>query len=130
MATPKNTTKKFGLTFGGALLVLGLIAFWRGHATAPYLVSLGGIFLVLALAVPKALRPVEKLWLKFGEILGYVMTRVLLFIIFFFVLTPLSLVARVFGKSFLDLSWHKPAKTYWHEREKKPADPKIYEKQF
>jgi multisubunit Na+/H+ antiporter MnhG subunit len=63
-------------------------------------------------------------------ILGFFMTRVILTILFYLVLTPISFIARIVGKKFMDLKYDKSANTYWEKRsviQKKQID---YERQF
>ena len=62
--------------------------------------------------------------------MGWVMTRVILTILFFTVLTPLGFIAKLFGKNFLDLKLDKEQNSYWEIREKKEIKPIDYEKQF
>lgn len=72
------------------------------------------------------------LWIGLSFAMGWVMTRVILIVVFYGVVTPIALVARLFGKRFLDISYRAPSRqSYWHEREKKAnTETTRYEKQF
>jgi hypothetical protein len=68
--------------------------------------------------------------MSFAIILGWIMTRVILSILFYFALTSLRFIAMIFNKRFLNLKIDHSAHTYWEKREKKPFDPSTYERQF
>lgn len=63
-------------------------------------------------------------------IIGWFMSRVILVILFYLVLTPTAIIARIFGKRFLELKWDRSQKTYWNYREEQAPDKSRYEKQF
>jgi hypothetical protein len=71
-----------------------------------------------------------KVWMGFAIVLGFIMSRVILTIFFYTILTPISLLAKLFRKKFMVLKYDKSAETYWEKRSiiyKKPID---YERQF
>ena len=84
-----------------------------------YLISLSVPFLILGLINSKILTPINKAWLKFGEILGTIIAPIIMAIVYFFILTPVSLIVRLFGKDLLNLNFNKKLKTYWLIRNKK-----------
>ena len=122
--------RKFGLTMGVAFAVFGGLFFWRGHASAPYLFLIAGLFLILAAVLPKALKPVQKLWMALAIVLGWFMTRLLLVIVFFIGITPIALIARLVRKRFLDLKFEPDRESYWEKREPDARGKKGYESQF
>jgi hypothetical protein len=69
----------------------------------------------------------NKAWLKFGEILGIVIAPIIMALVYFTVLTPISLIVRIFGKDLLGLKFLKKQNTYWIKRNKKLGSMK---KQF
>ena len=71
-----------------------------------------------------------RVWMKFAEVLSWVMTRVLLSIFFFLVLTPTGLVMRLFGRAPLDLAWKDGRPTYWIDKPETEHTVERYEKQF
>ena len=75
--------------------------------------------MVLGILNSKILTPFNKLWIKFGEILGRVIAPIVMAIIYFIVLTPISLIVRLFGKDLLNLRFIKNKETYWINRDKK-----------
>jgi hypothetical protein len=75
------------------------------------------IFLFLGLLNSKLLEPLNNLWIKFGEILGKVISPIIMMIVFFIVLTPLSFIIKLFGKDLLQIKFIKK-KSYWINRKK------------
>ena len=70
------------------------------------------IFLVLGLMNSKILSPLNLLWFKFGILLGRIISPVVMGIIFFLVVTPISIILKIFGKDVLNLKFNNN-KTYW-----------------
>lgn len=121
--------REFGLVMGGFFLILAGIGWWRGKNFLPFL-SIGGIFLILTYLNPKLLKPLQKAWMAFAVIMGYFMTRIILTVLFFAALTPISLLARISGKKFLDLDFKKDQDTYWIQKPSEPYPKEHYERQF
>jgi hypothetical protein len=107
--------RKFGITMAVALLVFGLFFLWRDKAAWSPLLQLSGVFLVVALIIPKALAPIEWAWMKLAFVLGTVVTYILLSLTFFLIITPLGLVMRIFGKDSLALKPDPNRKSFWIE---------------
>ncbi|MCK4679554.1 hypothetical protein KAT82_00355, partial [bacterium] len=115
--TDPGHLRRFGLTMGVALAVFGGLFLWRDHTAAPYLFIIAAAFLLLGAIAPKALRPVQTVWMTLATVLGWVMTRLLLIIVFFIGVTPIAFIARVVGKRFLDLKYEPDRESYWEKRE-------------
>ena len=75
------------------------------------------IFLILALLNSKILTPLNKIWFKFGILLGNIVSPIIMGIVFFLIVTPTSLIMKVFGKNLLNLQKGNK-KTYWIEKSK------------
>ena len=105
--------RKFGAVMSGAFALLGAIAAWRGRAAGPYLLGLAVLFLLPALISPRLLAPVERVWMKFAEAIGSVMTVVILTLAFIVVFTPMGIVLRLMGKDLLGLKPDRRLQTYW-----------------
>jgi hypothetical protein len=124
-----QSLRKFGLTVG---IVFGLLAGWffyRDHAPVLRVVfaCVGGALIVLAAVLPRALRPVYQAWMGFAFAMGWIMSRVLLAGVFFLMVTPISLLGRVFGKQFLDVKFRDGRETFWMKRDKPAAN---YERMY
>ncbi len=121
--------RNFGLVIAVAL---GVCAVWLGLKDSSgwvYFAAGAAAFAGAGLAFPIVLLPLQKCWMLLALGLNWVMTRLLLGLTFYMVLTPIALVARLLGKQFLDRSFGKEASTYWKPRAEQPAK-ESYERQF
>lgn len=122
--------RKFGLTVGGVLLVIGLLLFSFEKPSAIFFVVIGGLLILFGIVIPKVLKPLNRIWMSLAIVLSFIMSRVILTILFYLVLTPIGILAKLVGKKFMILKYDISAKTYWEKRNiihKKPID---YERQF
>ena len=126
----KKEWRKFGLTVGTVFGLLGLLAWWRGKSVYPYLLSLSAALIILGAAAPGILRPVYRVWMALAMVMGFVMTNVLLTLLYFIALTPVGVIARLTGKDFLDQKFHENKESYWQLRKKVQLQKEDYEKQF
>ena len=129
-AQERGKLRRFGITVGIAFCVLASLLLWKAKPTWPYFGSLGGLFLILGLVVPVGLRPVERVWMKVAGWMGWVMTRVILGIVFLVLFTPAGLVLRLLRKDPLELRIKPEAQTYWHRREDSDRSPERMERMF
>jgi len=120
----KKQLKNFGIVVGGILAAIAGLLFWKESmawvpiaVTAAHLIGFG-------LFLPKFLYHVYKCWMIFAAGLNWVMTRVILSLLFYLVIAPMGLTMRLFGKSFLDMKFREKNKeTYWRYRtEPTPRD--------
>ncbi len=134
-----SSDRGFGLTVGGILLAILLVrlglAWWRGGPVEPGWVDyvLGGIGLplvVLSLAAPATLAPLNRGWTNLGLLLFKVMNPVVLGLIFLLTIVPIGLLLRAFGKDPLRLAFEPDAKSYWIERDPPGPAPDSMPQQF
>lgn len=109
---------RFGFTMAALLGIFGGVAFVLHKPFGPFLVSIALLFSSFGLAAPRALAPIERYWLAFGNLLSAIMSRVVLFLMFFLVFTPLGLLQRIVGRDELQLRHKNEAETYWIPVEK------------
>ena len=83
-----------------------------------YFLITSGIFLILGALNSKLLSPLNKTWIKFGEILGLIIAPIVMGLVYFVILTPVRLIVRLFGKDLLGLKFLKEKETYWIKRNK------------
>ena len=126
----RTILRKFGLTIGTVLCLLGILFLWREKAWYVYLLVFSLVFLFLGLFKPILLKPIHKVWMILAVLLGWFMTRVILCVLFFLVVTPIGLLARLSGKDFLDLKFNKNVNSYWIPRNAIRHKKKNYENQF
>jgi len=122
--------REFGFVVGGVLLILGGIAQFRGKAVGPYFLVPGALLALAAAMFPKVLGPLQKVWMGLALVIGFFMSRVVLFVLFFLVLTPIGLLMRLFGKDMLDERLDKAGRSYWIERTEKQKAKESYENQY
>ncbi|MBN2093416.1 hypothetical protein JW964_27575 [candidate division KSB1 bacterium] len=122
---PKDL-KQFGLVIGIVLLVIGSF----GHVTYIYFLICGVIFILAGLIFPVILKPLQKIWMAIALVLGWFMSRLVVTIIFYLILTPVGLIAKLAGKQFLELKGTKSQKSYWNYRQSATITKIDLEKQF
>ena len=121
MNLPPRTNRdlrKFCITMACALAVFGALFLWREKPVWPWLFGVSGFFLFFGLLLPQVLKPIEWAWMKMAHFMGQIMTRVILTLSFYLVITPLGLIRRLLGKDQLNLKFDKNASSYWI-----PVDP-------
>ena len=113
----KSSERNFGLFFSAIFFLIGLWPLLSASPLRLWSISLAVVLLALALARPRLLKPLNYSWLKLGEILGKIIAPIIMCLIFFIILTPISFFVRVLGKDLLRLKFSKN-NTYWIKREK------------
>lgn len=126
----RATLRKFGITMSVALLVIAGIVFARGRHSPLPLVAIAGFFVLTALALPAVLKPLYIIWMRFAYVLSWVNTHVLLVILYYLVITPMSIAMRLLGKDLLDQKIDPAAKSYWKKKEQPMADSAAYRRRF
>lgn len=126
----RKELRKFGFSIGIILIFLSCLLFWQGKHYTSLILSVSIIFLLIGLFLPICLKPIHKVWMGVAILLGWVMTRVILIISFYLIVTPIALVSRLVGKDFLDRKFDKSKESYWIPREEYYMDKKNYENQF
>ena len=114
----QSSNKSFGLLFFVVFLIIGLWPLKNGENLNFYFISASVIFLILGLINSKLLTPLNKSWIKLGEILGIIIAPIVMALVYFVILTPVSFIVRIFGKDLLSLKLLKEKETYWIERKK------------
>ena len=90
--------RNFGLTVGLVFIVIAFWpAVWRAEPVRAWSLIPGVLLLVFGVSLPKVLKPVFKIWMKIGHVMGWVNTRIILGVVFYGIITPMGLVMRLFG---------------------------------
>lgn len=135
--TTRKELRKFGIIFGTALIIMG-------YAIVPlvkYIFKMkvilriwplvtGISIIVLGIALPLSLKPLHFILRKILDVIKAIVTLPVLMFVFYLVLTPIGLIARLFGNDFLNMNWEKKSTTYWIKKEPSAEGVKKYEKQF
>jgi len=116
--TSARALRKAALGVGGTFLLLGGWLLFRHQAPGVRLglLGAGGLLVLAGALVPARLRALYLGWMALALAIGWVMSRVVLTLVFAFVLTPLALLARLTGKRFLALGPDRSVASYWVER--------------
>ena len=126
----KSDLRKFGITIGVILLVIAGFLFWKEKESFQILLTFGITSCILGIVIPFILKPIYWVWMIFATILGWIMTRVILSLLFYIIVTPIGLIPRFFGKQFLELRWDKSKESYWNFKTNEHLKKENYEKQF
>ena len=126
----KSDLRKFGITIGVILLIIAGFLFWKEKESFQILLTFGVTLCILGIVIPFILKPIYWVWMIFATILGWIMTRVILSLLFYITLTPIGLILRFFGKQFLELRWDQSKESYWNIRTNDHLQKENYEKQF
>ncbi len=111
---PSN--RSFGILFFVVFLIIALWPVINGFQLRIWSIVISIIFLILALLNSKILTPLNKLWMKFGLILGGIISPIIMGVIFFGVVTPTAILMKIFKKDILMLKKNK-SETYWIKKD-------------
>ena len=126
----KKELRQFGITMGIVLALLAGLLFWREKDNYFYLLILSILFFFIGLALPVTLKPLHKIWMTLATLIGWFVTRLIMIILFYLVVTPIGLLTRLCGKDFLDTKFKKNTNSYWVPRKTIKYDKGNYENQF
>ena len=107
---PSN--KNFGLGFSVIFLIIALWPLLDNNEIRVWSIILSIVFFIFGILNSKILNPFNKIWTKFGIILGNIIAPIVMAIIFFGVVTPTSILLKIFGKDILMLKKNR-SDTYW-----------------
>ena len=125
-----SSERAFGFVFATVFLIIGLLPLLHSDAVRWWGLGIAAAFLALALAAPKALAPLNRLWMKFGLLLHAVVSPTVMAFLFFSTVTPIALIMRAFGKDPLHLKLDPGARTYWIDRTPPGPAPDTMPRQF
>ena len=110
-----SSNRSFGIVFFIVFLLIAIYPLIYTGEFRLWSLIISFIFLILGVFNSKILTPLNKLWFKFGIFLGKIVSPIIMGIIFFFVVTPIGILMRVFGKDVLNLKYNNN-KSYWIEK--------------
>ena len=118
-----GSNRSFGIVFFLVFLIIGFYPFLKGNEPYFWSIIISVIFLILGLLNSIYLTPLNKLWFKFGILLGQIISPIVMGIVFFIVVTPIALVMKILNKDILNLNKNNK-KTYWIEYKNKSSKMK------
>ena len=110
-----GSNRNFGIVFSIVFLLISLYPLLESGDIRVWSLVVSFIFLILGIFNSKILSPFNKLWVKFGLLLGKFVSPLIMMIIFFFVVTPIGILMRLFRKDVLNLKYNNK-ETYWIEK--------------
>ena len=112
-----NSNKSFGILFFVVFFLYGIWPILSSNEIRIWSLSMGIIFLILGLLNSKLLTPFHNIWLKFGTLLGRIVSPIVLFLVYFVFITPIAVIIRLSGKDLLKKKFNK-SPSYWIKRGK------------
>tara|TARA_B100000780_G_C21096827_1_gene442414 strand:+ start:928 stop:1329 length:402 start_codon:yes stop_codon:yes gene_type:complete len=110
-----SSNRSFGIVFFIFFLFISLYPLYKDGNIRIWTLILSIVFLILGLLNSSILTPLNKLWFKFGILLGSIVSPVVMGLVFFTVVTPTSIIMRIFNKNLLGLKKNNK-KSYWIEK--------------
>jgi hypothetical protein len=126
----KSSDRSFGLVFATVFLIIGLWPLLDGRVPRIWSLAAACAFGLTAAFMPWVLRPLNAVWMRFGELLHRIVAPVVMGVVFFTVVVPTGLIMRAFGKDPMRLRHEPEARSYWIERQPPGPAPKTMTKQF
>ena len=132
MDTTRETKelKKFGFSFSAVLALWGCIFILRQRQGYIYFFILSAFFFFSSLFLSYLLSPLQKIWMIIVTCLSWLVKFIIMNFIYFLILTPTAILAKCFGKKFIDLDFSDNKPSYWILKERSEFDKKSYERQF
>ena len=110
-----SSNRSFGIVFFIVFLLIALYPLLKDNDLRIWSLVISFIFLILGLINSKILTPLNRLWFKFGLLLGKIISPLIMGIIFFVVVTPIGIIMRLLKKDLLNLKYNKK-ETYWIDK--------------
>ncbi len=125
-----SSDRSFGIVFAVVFSVVAFFPLLGSSEPRWWALGLASLFLISALAFPRLLAPLNRLWMRFGLLLHRIVNPLVMGMLFFLVVTPIALIMRMAGKRPLDLETEPNAKSYWIHRDPPGPSPETMKQQF
>ena len=116
ISTEHSSPKSFGIVFSIVFLIIALYPLTFSEDIRLWSIIISVIFLLLVFVAPQVFTIPNKLWFKFGILLGSIIAPVVMALVYFVTVLPTGLIMRFLGKDLLKLKLDKNAKSYWVKR--------------
>jgi len=117
---PGGSDRSFGLVFAAVFTTAAVLPLLHGHTLRVWALGPALAFLILALAAPRALAPLNRVWMAFGRLLNRIVSPVVMAVLFVIAVVPTGIVLRLMGRDPLRLKFDRGATTYWLRRDEAP----------
>jgi hypothetical protein len=118
-----SSNRSFGIVFFIVFILIAIYPLINNGELRIWSLILSFVFLILGLLNSKILYPLNKIWFKFGLLLGRIVSPLVMAIIFFLVVTPIGLLMRILNKDLLNLKFNK-SKSYWIKKNEQKSKMK------
>ena len=125
-----GSPRNFGLVMAAAFACLAILNWWHDGRIWPWLAATALTFLVIALAYPRLLGPLNRLWFRFGLLLHAVVNPVIMALLFYGAVFPTGFVMRLLGRDLIRLKRDPNADSYWIARTPPGPLPESLKDQF
>jgi hypothetical protein len=122
--------RSFGFVFSVFFLLVCLAPLRRHQPIRWWALGIAVAFLFVSLASPGVLKPLNRVWMQLGRLLGRVTTPIVTGLLFYLVFTPAGYLTRLLGKDPLRLKFDAQAPSYWQERTPPGPPPEDMANQF
>ena len=116
VSTEQSSEKSFGVVFSIVFIIVALYPLINSESLRIWALVVSIIFFLLAFLAPKVLVLPNKLWFKFGLLIGSIVAPIVMAFIYFVTVLPTGLIMRLLGKDLLKQKLDKNAKSYWVKR--------------
>jgi hypothetical protein len=124
------TNRKFGIFFTAIFSALAIYFYWKGWSEiAIAVLILAILFSLLTITAPQLLTSLNRLWYQLGLLLGKIVSPIVLGIIFFMMITPISLITRLLGRDELKIK-KRYVESYWVNRSPSGPEPESFKNQY
>ena len=110
-----SSNRSFGVVFFIVFLLIALYPLLNNNEIRLWSLIISVLFLILGILNSKILSPLNKIWFKFGLLLGKIISPIIMGIIFFLVVTPIGFIMKLLGKDLINLKFNNE-KSYWIQK--------------
>ena len=128
--TGRKNLRSFGITFGVIVILIAAFLFYKEKESFLFIFYIGLAFIGLGLMMPILLKPIFLIWMVFSLIIGLVMTKFILTLLFYLIVTPIGVISKLFGEDFLGLEKEIFCDSYWNLRDSNMEKNQNYKNQF
>lgn len=116
--------KTFALIWSLIFLLIGIYPLWTDNPIRLWAVVIMLLFLLVAFVNPYLLNSFYKMWIKLGEFIGGIISKIIMIILFYGMFTPIAFILKLLNKDLLKKKLDKTSSTYWIKRETQPGSLK------
>ncbi len=125
-----GSDRAFGMVFAVVFAVIGLWPLFNDGQIRLWALGMAAAFALAAVIAPATLKPLNRLWFRFGLLLHKIVNPLIMGLIFYLTVLPTGLIMRALGKDLLRLKFDGEAKSYWIERDPPGPEPQSMKNQF